>query len=85
MEGGLFSYESRASELGTGRCLPNPLDALTRPTGGRMIQNDLFPRFEDELYPDEDIQPLDFWEAMGCYLIGECEKPPELGPDAFDD
>ena len=33
-----------------------------------MIQDELFP-------PDE---PVDFWERMGAYLLGECERPPEL-------
>ena len=33
-----------------------------------MIQDDLLP-------PEE---PVDFWERMGLYLLGECERPPEL-------
>ena len=40
---------------------------------------------QPKLFEDEAVEPVDFWERMGAYLLGECDRPPELGPDAFDD
>ena len=40
---------------------------------------------QDDLFPPDDPEPVTFWERLGAYLLGECDRPPELGPGAFDD
>ena len=36
---------------------------------------------QPDLFPPDSPEPVDFWSRMGCYMLGECDRPPELDDD----